>query len=1224
LSATSSNTDLVADANIVFGGNNSVRTVTVTPTPNQFGMTTITVTVTDPAGATVSDTFDLTFNSVNDLPTITDIANQTVEEDTPTSSLPFTIDDIETSTGTLTVIATSTDPLLFPTNRILLVGNAGNRTVTLTPGDNEFGSATITLTVTDLDGATASTSFDVTVNGGNDDPTISNIADQMTDEDIPIELLAVTIGDDETATGSLTLSATSSNPSVVPLGNIVFGGAAANRTVTISPESNASGTSTITITVEDEEGSTASTTFDVEVADLNDSPIVSQISDQLININTMIDSISLTISDVETPVDSLTIMIDSSNTALIANDAITINGSGNDRSITITPTADQVGLATITINVADTDGATTTRTFDVTVNSLPTITEIADQMIDEDESTGALDFSVTDLETAAGSLQITLETTNIILFPAGSIVIDGTGSARTVTATPHPNRSGASEITITVDDGFGGIVTESFEVTVIPFNDSPVVSAIGDQTTNEDQPIVGVEFTVSDGDSPAGLLTLEATSSNQTLITDADIGFGVIAGGVGDGANRTISLFPRLNQSGTATITVTVSDPQGATATTTFDFTVSPFNDAPQISGIADQEIGESSSTIPIDFTVNDPETGPDGITITVSSNNSVLVPESSIVVNGDGLNRTVTVTPVADHIGRAEVTLTATGPDAAMTTETFVINVTPVIGDLVFDAPIDNGPNTILLRRDGSILQVIDEATGQVVASRRLGSTIGIIINGAANEDDQLTVDLKSGGLILVPAGIQFNGGDGGNDVLIIAEADFATVTYAATGADNGSITFEAIEEIIEIAYTGLEPIIDNSNADDRIFQDIPGSNSQIRLLDDSIPNNNKLTIDANGSGGFESVTFVSPRVTLTINAGDGDDLVQILPLDELFAAALQVNGGSGNDILDASTTDRSVTLAGEEGTDSILGGRASDRLDGGADADTVKGGPADDTIHGDAGDDVLRGQAGRDQIFGDDGDDRAFGGSGSDMLNGGEGNDRLFGQGGTNDSLTGGVGNDMLNGGAGRDWVVAIADEDFVLNDFQVEGNGTDALVSIERADITGGDGDNRIDATQFSGKTILSGAGGDDTLIGSDQNDTINGGDGNDVIAGNRGRDQLFGDAGNDTINGGFGRDTIRGGAGNDGLEGSRGNDKISGNAGDDTILGGENNDSLFGGGGDDIVIGGSGSDKLSGQGGDFDTLVGGSGIGPDPGDQVDGDETEIDETFTFFADWVDATV
>jgi hypothetical protein len=45
LSGTSSNTTLVPNANILFGGSGANRTVTITPASGQLGMTNITLTV---------------------------------------------------------------------------------------------------------------------------------------------------------------------------------------------------------------------------------------------------------------------------------------------------------------------------------------------------------------------------------------------------------------------------------------------------------------------------------------------------------------------------------------------------------------------------------------------------------------------------------------------------------------------------------------------------------------------------------------------------------------------------------------------------------------------------------------------------------------------------------------------------------------------------------------------------------------------------------------------------------------------------------------------------------------------------------------------------------------------------------------------------------------------------------------------------------------------------
>jgi hypothetical protein len=66
-------------------------------------------------------------------------------------------------------------------------------------------------------------------------------------------------GDEETAVADLTLSASSSDTVLVPDANIVLGGSGANRTVTVTPASNQSGSATITLTVSDGTASTSDT-----------------------------------------------------------------------------------------------------------------------------------------------------------------------------------------------------------------------------------------------------------------------------------------------------------------------------------------------------------------------------------------------------------------------------------------------------------------------------------------------------------------------------------------------------------------------------------------------------------------------------------------------------------------------------------------------------------------------------------------------------------------------------------------------------------------------------------------------------------------------------------------------------------------------------------------------------------------------------------------------------
>jgi Ca2+-binding RTX toxin-like protein len=89
-------------------------------------------------------------------------------------------------------------------------------------------------------------------------------------------------------------------------------------------------------------------------------------------------------------------------------------------------------------------------------------------------------------------------------------------------------------------------------------------------------------------------------------------------------------------------------------------------------------------------------------------------------------------------------------------------------------------------------------------------------------------------------------------------------------------------------------------------------------------------------------------------VNAGAGDDVVQLDTEGHTVAVASQINGGAGNDI-----------LRGGSGSDTILGGIGNDRLCGGSGADSLDGEAGRDFVNGGLGADVLRGGAGNDVIF-------------------------------------------------------------------------------------------------------------------------------------------------------------------------------------------------------------------------------------------------------------------
>ena len=239
--------------------------------------------------------------------------------------------------------------------------------------------------------------------------------------------------------------------------------------------------------------------------------------------------------------------------------------------------------------------------------------------------------------------------------------------------TPVAGESGTATITVTVSDGTLTAST-NFVLTVNAANTAPTITAIGPQSTNENTPTGPIAFTIGDAETPPSGLTLSGTSSNATLVPNANITFGG-----GTGANRNVVITPAAGESGTATITVTVSD--GAlTASTNFVLTVNAANTPPTITAIGPQSTNENTPTGPIAFTIGDAETPPSGLTLSGTSSNATLVPNANITFGGGtGANRNVVITPAAGESGTATITVTVS--DGALTASTnFVLTVNALI----------------------------------------------------------------------------------------------------------------------------------------------------------------------------------------------------------------------------------------------------------------------------------------------------------------------------------------------------------------------------------------------------------------------------------------------------------------------------------------------------------------------------------------------------------------
>ncbi len=130
-----------------------------------------------------------------------------------------------------------------------------------------------------------------------------------------------------------------------------------------------------------------------------------------------------------------------------------------------------------------------------------------------------------------------------------------------------------------------------------------------------------------------------------------------------------------------------------------------------------------------------------------------------------------------------------------------------------------------------------------------------------------------------------------------------------------------------------------------------------------------------------------------------------------------LSVAGDEGDDTLRGDEDENALIgrggadrLIGDDGRDYLRAGSGDDSMLAGSHDDLLHGFGGDDLAHGGSGDDAVLGAAGDDRAFGGDGDDQLFDTEGTDVLSGGPGNDRFSARDGDRDVIRCGPGRDIV----------------------------------------------------------------------------------------------------------------------------------------------------------------------------------------------------------------------
>jgi Ca2+-binding RTX toxin-like protein len=196
-------------------------------------------------------------------------------------------------------------------------------------------------------------------------------------------------------------------------------------------------------------------------------------------------------------------------------------------------------------------------TINASSNTPPTATNDS-YSTDEDTAltvTAASGVSANDTDNENDDLTATLLTSPS---HAASFALNPDGSFN---YTPNANFHGTDSFTYKVSDGTVDSNIATVTLTVNPVNDAPTISVAPGGLFPTDTS-ARLNLAVADVDNSAASLTLGAASSNTLLVPNGNIAFS------GTGANRTTTIAIVNGLTGTAVITLTVSDGQRSSTIT--------------------------------------------------------------------------------------------------------------------------------------------------------------------------------------------------------------------------------------------------------------------------------------------------------------------------------------------------------------------------------------------------------------------------------------------------------------------------------------------------------------------------------------------------------------------------------------------------------------------------------------------------------------------------------
>ncbi|MEN9574272.1 MAG: Hemolysin, plasmid [Verrucomicrobiota bacterium] len=636
----------------------------------------------------------------------------------------------------------------------------------------------------------------------NQQPTIGTLANLTIPEDsgltnVNVTGLAPALSGE--ATQSVTnVTATSSNPALIPNPTVTYTAGATTATLELTPAENLSGVVTITVIAQDNGGTSyggvdkITNTFTVTVLSVNDAPSFSLAASAIngpaeLGAQTLASfATSILAGPANESAQLVSFLVTNNANALFASQpAMDTNGT-----LTFAPALLANGVATVTVIAQDNGGTanggvdtSAAQTFTITVtsgNMAPSATYTTNNVVVlEDAAAQSVSAFATFSPGPAGESTQTVSVVSVTasvpaLFSSGpAIAANGT-----LTFTPAANANGSATVTVIVQDNGGtangGVdqATNTFTVTVTAVNDAPTITL----ATNN---VVVLEDSAA---QTVALATFSAGPANESGQAITNVTIASVTNAALFSSQPAISTSGALtftlaaNANGTALVTFTATDDGGTansgvdtSAPASFLITATSVNDAPtttfSTSNVVVLEDSGSYSSALASFTTGPADESSQSITnVAVSSSNSGLFSVAPSV----SLAGVLTFTPAANANGSATITVIAQddgGTDNAgvdKSTNTFTVTVTAVNDAPSFALPagtsVAAGATWTARESNRSWQSVASSADGsKLVAAARFGGQLytsadaGVTWTARDSDRDWLAVASSADGVKLV-----------------------------------------------------------------------------------------------------------------------------------------------------------------------------------------------------------------------------------------------------------------------------------------------------------------------------------------------------------------------------------------------------------------------------------------------------------------------------------------